>query len=300
MSDNLTHLMADLFAKPVDGKELAAKIQGLGDEIRKIVQDEETMVGKFRGLLASFETIIPDERQRYQAALQALCITSKLSRQQILKAVSGQVGELKALEEDAMPAKNAWRDALKSLGTRALQLKGQIAQLREKLAKLEIEEQSLLAGMETQEKDLAQVEKTVKELFAGGAAEIMELSRKMEEMTAMAPVAPAAAKPAPPKEPPKAEPSKAEAPKVEPPKAEPPKVEPPKAEPPKVEPPKAEPPKSESPGPRKREARPEQVPPQQDTKYRRKCPMCGGSFNLLEFEKTWQCYVCAYEEPDKE
>jgi len=265
MSKNLTQIMADLFAKPLDGKELSSKIQRLGYEIRKIVQDDETMVGKFHSLLASFEAIIPDERQRYQAALQALCTTSKLSRQQIQKAMSGQLEELKALEKESMPAKSAWRDAMKSQTARSEQLKGEIAELREKLAKLESEERSLLAGMATREKELARVEKTVTELFTGMAAEISALCRKVEELTAEAPpaeaaakLAPAAAKPAPP-----------------------------------------EAPKREAASARKQEVPPKPDTPLPDTKFRRKCPMCGGPFNLLELEKTWQCYICAYEEPSE-
>ena len=115
VSKNLTQIVAELFAKPMEGKELSSQIQRAGDEIRKVVHSEETMFGKFRGLLESFRAIIPDEKQRYQAALQALSTTSKLSRQEIIKAFGGQIEELNALERAAAPTQQAWREGLKGM-----------------------------------------------------------------------------------------------------------------------------------------------------------------------------------------
>ena len=258
MSKNLARIMNDLFAKPSDDKEFSTRAHRLGYEIRKVVLNDETMVGKFRDLLASFESIIPDERQRYQAALQALSTTSKLDRKQILEAVSVQLEQLKALEKETMPANTASHDAMKSLAARSGKIKSEIAQLRDKLAKLETEERTILASMATQEQDLARVERTVKALFTGIAAEIGALCRKMEGLTAEDSTVEADAKPAPP-----------------------------------------EPVKSEAPGAGKQAAPPEPVSTQPDTPFRRACPMCGGPLNLLEFEKTWQCYICAYEEPSE-
>jgi predicted nucleic acid-binding Zn-ribbon protein len=276
MNKNLARVVAEIFSKPLDSEELPAKILRLGDEIRKVALADETMLGKYRDLLASFEPIIPDERQRCRAALQALCTTAKLSRQQILRAAGDQIEELKSLEKEAVPAKSTWRDAMKGSTARLQQLKGEIGQLREKLAKLESEEQTLLAGMSRQESDLAQAEKAVKDLFAAVVEEAATLCGKIAEASAEVPAAPVAATAAPPQ-----------------PAA-------PKTPPPRPEPPKAKAPKIAATYASRSEARPEQVPPLQETKYQRKCPMCGGSFNRLEFEKTWQCYVCAYEEPDQD
>jgi hypothetical protein len=185
-----------------------------------------------------------------------------------------QIEELRVLEKGSVPAKNAWRDTVKGMSGRQQQLKGEIAQLREKLAKLEGEEQSLLAAMARQETDLAQAEKAVKELFATVVKEIAALCGKIEDSTAEAGTTQSPAKSAPPQ------------------------PESPQPEPPKPESSKTKPPKIEASYTRRPEARPEQVPPLQETKYQRKCPMCGGPFNRLEYEKAWQCYVCAYEEPD--
>jgi chromosome segregation ATPase len=258
MSKNLSQIVADLFAKPTEGKELSSQIQQLGDEIRKVIHSEDTVFGKFRGFLESFRTIIPDEKQRYQAALQALSTTSKLSRQEIIKTINGQIEELKIVGTGLMPAQSGWRDGLKAMGSRSQQLKGEIAQLRERLTQLESEEKAVQSGILAQEKDLELAEKTVKELFANIGAEISALNKKVEELTADA----TEAEPAPPA----AQPS-----------------------------PKKEPQKKDS--EQKIEIPASPLP--EDTKYQRKCPMCGGRFNLLALENIWQCYTCGYQEPNQ-
>jgi ribosomal protein L37AE/L43A/predicted nucleic acid-binding Zn-ribbon protein len=275
MSKNLSQIITEIFAKPMESKELSLQIQHLGDEIRKVMHSEDTVFGKFRGLLESFRTVIPDEKQRHQAALQALSTTSKLSRQEIIKAINGQLEELKIVETGLMSPQSGWRDGLKSMGSRSQQLKGEIAQLRERLTQLESEEKAVQAHMSAREKDLDLAEKTVKELFANIVAEISALNKKVEEWTADAPVA---------------QPS--------PPAPTPPAVQP---TPPAAQPgPKKEPEKGDVPGKRKDSEQKAEIktsPPQQDTRFQRKCPMCGGPYHLLELEKIWQCFTCAYEEP---
>jgi ribosomal protein L37AE/L43A len=263
MSKNLSQIVTEIFAKPMESKELSSQIQHLGDEIRKVIHSEDTVFGKFCGLLESFRTVIPDEKQRHQAALQALSTTSKLSRQDIIEAINGQLEELKIVETGLMSPQSGWRDGLKSMGSRSQQLKGEIAQLRERLTHLESEEKAVQAGMAAREKDLELAEKTVKELFANIGAEISGLNKKVEEWTAVAPVV----QPVPPA----AQPD-----------------------------PKKEPEKSDAPGKKKDGEQTAEIktsPPQQDTKFQKKCPMCGGPFHLLELENIWQCFTCAYEEP---
>jgi chromosome segregation ATPase len=265
MNNNLAQIIADLFAKPREGKELSSQVQHLEDEIQKVIHGEDAVFGKFCGLLESFRTIIPDEKQRYQAALQALSTTAKRSRQEIIKAISGQLEELKIVEAGLMPAQSGWRDALKTMGSRSQQLKGEIAQLRERLTQLESEEIAVQAGMSAGDKDLELAEKMVKDLFAKIGAEISAVNKKVEEWTADAPEA----EPAPPA----AEPGS-----------------------------KKEPQKKDAPGKKKDDDQKTEVkamPPSQDTKFQRKCPMCGGQFNLLELENIWQCYTCAHEEPNR-
>ena len=257
MSRNLSQIVADLFAKPTGGEDQSSRIQRLRDEAKIVIGSEDTVFGRLRGLLESFRAIIPDEKQRYLAALQALSTTSKLGPQEIAKAVNGQLEEMKVLEKSLLPTLPGWRDELKAMEARLQQLKGEIAQLRERIAQLESEERTVLTGMAAREKELELAEKSMKDLFVDIEAEIASIKKKVEEFTAETP----AAQPGP----------------------------------------KKEPPKNDVPG--KKKGGGEQVqpaPPPEDTKFERRCPMCGGRFNLLELEKKWQCYTCAYEEAAKD
>jgi ribosomal protein L37AE/L43A len=47
-------------------------------------------------------------------------------------------------------------------------------------------------------------------------------------------------------------------------------------------------------GEQKSEIRESSAP--QDTKWQKKCPMCGGRMNFHINEQMWKCYSCAYEE----
>ena len=266
MSRNLSQIVADLFARPAEETGLSAQIQRLGLEIRTVVQSEDTVFGKFRGLLESFRGILPDEQQRYQAVLQALSTASKLSRQEVINAMNGQLEELKIIEKNVMPSLTGWRDGLKTMEARSQGLKGEIANLQARIAQLEGEERMVQDAMAARQKDLEGAEKTIKQLLADIGAEISALSKKAEELTAEAP----AAKPAPPvaQPVPQKEPVKNDVPA-----------------------------KKQKDGEQNIEIRGSS--PVQDTKYQRKCPMCGGPFNLLELENKWQCFSCAYEEPNR-
>lgn len=80
---------------------------------KKVIEGENTIFGKFRELVESFEEIIPEENQRYHAAIKALSTTSKLSRQEIVKAVNIQLEELKPLEKSLMSALPAGATSLR-------------------------------------------------------------------------------------------------------------------------------------------------------------------------------------------
>lgn len=275
MSKNLNQIIGELFARPMDSKELAVQVQKLGEELRKAVYDEGTMAGKFQGLLASFRAIIPDERQRFQAALQALSTTSKLGRGEIIKAVGSQQEELKIVEKSLQPMQQGWRDAAKGLEARSQQLKGEIAQLRARLAQLEGEDASVQAALASHAGDLVLAEGAMKDLFAKIGAEIEQLAAKIEQLTAEAPSPSAAAVPAVPV---------AVLPAAQ-------QVPPPA--PASVVASAAQNEQTES---SEQTAEPAAEAPK-DAKFQRKCPMCAGQFNLLELENLWQCFSCGYEEP---
>lgn len=256
MSRNISQIVADLFAKPTGGEDPSSRIQRLRDEVKQVIGSEDTVFGRLRGLLESFRAIIPDEKQRYLASLQALSTTSKLGPQEIVKAVNSQLEELKVLEKGLTPTLPGWREELKAMEFRSHQLKGEIAQLRERIAQLESEEKTVLNGIAAQEKELELAGKTMKDLFADIGAEITAIKKKVEEFTAESPAAQAI--------------------------------------------PQRELLKNDIPGEEKGGGEPKidihAAPPPQDTKFERKCPMCGGRLNLLELEKMWMCYTCAYEE----
>ncbi|HEX9137931.1 MAG TPA: hypothetical protein VF905_13445, partial [Nitrospirota bacterium] len=77
-NEKLSRIAAELFATSTGGEELSDKIQRLRDEIKKIIGSEDTIFGKFRGLVESFRDIIPEERQRYNVAIKALSTTAKI------------------------------------------------------------------------------------------------------------------------------------------------------------------------------------------------------------------------------
>ena len=179
----LYRIAADLFVKSKGEEELSSKIDHLRGEIKKIIEGENAIFGKFRELLVSFEGIIPEERQRYHAAIKALSTTSKLSRQEIVKAVNNQFETLKSLEKGLMPTLPGWRDEFNVLKAKSLAIREEISKLREKIGRLESEEKEILNEMVARERELEQVETAVGELFAEIGAEITDIKKKVEELT---------------------------------------------------------------------------------------------------------------------
>jgi ribosomal protein L37AE/L43A/predicted nucleic acid-binding Zn-ribbon protein len=260
MNKTLFQVAADLFVKSKEDEELSSKIQRLRDEIKKVIESEDSIFGKFRGLVESFQDIIPEEKQRYNAAIQALSTTSKLSQQEIVKAVNNQLEELKILEKGLMPSLPAWRNELKIMEARSREMRDEISKLRDKIGQLESEEKGILTGMAAREKEMALVEKAVGELFADIAAEITSIKKKVEEFTAES----TASQSIPPRDS-----IKRDIPIEE-----------------------------KGDGEQKSEIR--ESPAEQNTEWQKKCPMCGGRMDFYTQEEMWQCYSCAYEELKKD
>jgi ribosomal protein L37AE/L43A len=260
MNKKLSQIVADLFAKSKGGEELSSKISRLRDEIKKITESEDAIFGKFRGLLESFREVIPEEKQRYHAAVKALSTTSKLNRQEIVNAVNNHLEELKILEKSVMPALPAWRDELKAMKAKAKQMRDEISKLREKIAQLESEEKEILNGTTAREREMELVEKALRELFADIGAEITHIKNKVEEYTAES----TAVQPIPHRDAMKSDiPSKGK-------------------------------------GGVEQKIVSHGSPAPQDTEWQKKCPMCGGRMNFHSTDKMWICYSCAYEELEKD
>ena len=258
MNEILSRIVADLFDKSKG--ELSPKIHCLRDEIKKVIESEETIFGKFRGLVESFRDIIPDEKQRYNAAIKALSTTSKLSREEIVQAVNNQLEELKILEKGLMPALPDWRNELKIMEATTQEIRGEIAKLRERMVWLESEEKRILTGMAARQKEVELAEKAMRELFTDIGAEITSIKRKVEEATAES----AAPQPIPQRDPGKGD----------------------------------IPIDKKGGGEQKSEIGASSAP--QDSEFQKKCPMCGGRMDFLLNGDMWQCYSCAYEELKKD
>jgi ribosomal protein L37AE/L43A len=202
-----------------------------------------------------------------------LSTTSKMGRQEVIDSMNRQLEELKVLEKGLMPSHAGWDGELQAMEARSQMLKGEVANLRARIAQLESEEQMIQAGIAVRRKYLALVEKTVKELFANIGAEIALLNKKLEELSAEASAAqpgPSAVQQTPP----------AQRPDLRTEETIPQTVPP-------VE--------QKEGGEQKVEIKGEPVPA--DSKFQRTCPQCGGQLNLLELENMWQCFTCGHEEP---
>jgi DNA repair exonuclease SbcCD ATPase subunit len=179
----LSRIAAELFAKSGGGEEMSSKTRRIRNEIRKIIENDVTIFGKLRGLMVSFEEIIPEEKQRYNAAIKALSTTSKLTRQEIVKAVNDQLEELKILEKGLMQSHPGWRDDLEAMEAKSRDIRDEISKLREKLEQLESEEKGILNAIAARVKEMEPVKKAVADLFAEIGAEITNIKRTIEEST---------------------------------------------------------------------------------------------------------------------
>jgi chromosome segregation ATPase len=186
-NETLSRIAADLFVTSKGGEDLSAKIRRLRDEIKKVIESKETIFGKFRELVESFREIIPDERQRYYAAIKALSTTSKLSHQEIIKAVNNQLEELKILEKGLLNAGPNSRDELKSMESKSQEMRDEIVKLREKIGRLESEEKEILSSLAARKKETDVVEKAVGELFKDIGSEITAVKNKIDEFATGSP-----------------------------------------------------------------------------------------------------------------
>jgi len=251
-------LLSDLLskAKKRDGLDLVR----LRDEIKKGIESKGEIIRKFRELVESFKDIIPEEKQRYNAAIRALSATSGLSRQNVLESVNNQLKELKIIEKGVLSALPGFRDELKVMEARSQEIKSEMAKLREKIMQFEKEELEILDGMAAREREMKIVGEAVGKLFTDIGVEISEISKKIEEFTAE---------------------------KVSPQQIAPPDI---------IEIRRHE----EEKGGTEEEGETEETSAPQETEFLRKCPMCGGQIHFIIKEAKWMCYTCGHEESAKD
>ncbi len=298
-SEFLAKIAAQLSVKPESSEDLASKVQLLRDELNKSIVSGDTISGKLRGLVESLKEVIPDEKQRYHAALAAVSTTEKLSRQEIVAAVNNQLAELKILEKGLISSLPGWRDEIQVMESKAQGIRDEIANLREKIAQLESDEKVLLNVMAERKKEMEPVEKAVGEVFTAAGAEIVEVRKKIEEFTAERAAFPQPVPPAEavfPSEKKEGAGQKAATggPAPLPPSASAPTSKVP-AQPQPAPSGEAVPPAVGTGGTETVEI--PATPAKPEAEGQKKCPMCGGRMDYQLSEKKWMCYTCAYEEP---
>ncbi len=272
MNEKLSQLVANLFARVKKGEEVSSDINRLRAELKNVVENEGTTVGKIRGLEESFRGIIPDEKQRYNGAIKALSAMLKMNREEIVKAVHNQIEEIKILEKALMPDNPGWRDEVAALTAKLRETRTEIANLRGKIAQLESQEREIVNGMASREKELEAAEKALRAVFADIGVEITAVKIKIEECAADADTAPGMPQQAVPELPIRQQPA----------------VQQPSTQE------AAAPAEKKEGGEQKNEQAAPPEPP--DTEWQKKCPMCGGRMNLHTNEGIWLCYSCAHEE----
>jgi ribosomal protein L37AE/L43A len=187
-NEGLSRIIADLAAKANVTGASSAHVDRLREELKKATLSDDTVFGKLRGLVESFRDIIPDEKQRYHAAVAALSKTEKLGREDIIGALNAQLAELKILEKGLLSALPGWRDELKVMEDKTREIRDEVAGLRERIGQLENEEKILLKNIAAREKEMEPVEKSVGELFTTIGAEIAGFRQKIEESNAVSAV----------------------------------------------------------------------------------------------------------------
>ena len=279
MNEKLSRMVADLFEQSRGGEDLSPKIQSLRDEIKKVIESENSIFGKLRELVSSFQEIIPEEKQRYNAAIKALSTTSKLSREEIVSAVNNQLTEIALLEKSLVPSLPDWRKELKVMEATAQEMRGELAKLRERMVWLESEEKRILAGLLVRQREGESAEKAMWELFREIETEVAKITKKVADAAVETAVAQPVAQP---------EPVKSDVPVEH-------KVVNEQKKTISASPaPAARPVAQEVVEEQKKEV--SEPPAPQNSEFQKKCSRCGGRMDFYSNAEMWQCYSCGNEE----
>lgn len=180
----LSQIASNLLVRSRASEESSLDINRLRREIIKEIESKNEICRQFRGLVESLRCVIPEEEKRYLAAIKTLSTTFGLSQEDVLKAADRQLTELKTLKEELISALPDWRDDLKVMESKSLEIRNEISKLREKIIQLETEQQEILDGMAVREKEMELAEKGMEDLLEDIAAEIIDIRRKIGESTA--------------------------------------------------------------------------------------------------------------------
>ncbi len=253
-TDKKYNIIFDLLAKAKEKEGL--DVVRLRNELREKIEAGDKTFGKFRELMESFQDIIPQEKQRYHAAIKALSTTSGISRQNIVESAKNRLEELKIVEKGVLASLTGFNDELKAMESRSNKIKSEIAKLREKIADFEKEEQEILADIEARGRDTKVVEDGVRKVFGDIEAEISDIKEKIEEFTGE---------------------KGSSLPITTPDSGE-----------------------SQKRDDEREGIEIEAAIPQEETKWTKKCPLCGALMNFHTSESMWKCYTCGNEEMKKD
>ena len=120
-NDEKYNIYLDLLAK-AKGKE-GLDVVLLHYEIKKEIDSGDKTFGKFLELVASFQEIIPNEKQRYNAAIKALSAIWGLNRQNVLESTGNQLTELKNIEKVVLSALTGLNDEVRDMDSRSAEIR---------------------------------------------------------------------------------------------------------------------------------------------------------------------------------
>jgi hypothetical protein len=255
------YLETGSFSKP-PGRRLSLESGKLTDEIRKEIEREGEPLKKFLELVDSFKDIIPEEDKRFNAALKALGHAAGLVRKDVVGAADRQLEELKKQQEIFSYSVAHRRRELKSMGTKSREIRTQVAELRDRIRRLEEQEKEMLSNMEEGEREIASTEERFGSIVGDLGREIAGIKQRILEHIPEAPLP--------------GEKTTGEAPRPRK-KA----VAPAPQAAPAVE------------DPARELKRPEE---KKASGSARQCPVCNNQMDWYEVEKKWKCFVCAHEE----
>jgi ribosomal protein S27AE/chromosome segregation ATPase len=266
--NNMKGPLSDLLAKAKENEGLDPVL--FRDEIIKESASGDKTLEKFLELVESFQDVLPKEKQRYSVAVRALRTTSGISRQKVLESTDSQLEALGRLEEGVLSDLTAPDDELSDMDSRLQKTKSELAELREKVAALVKEEREILGVMAARERKRKAVEDTVRKVFTDVSAEISGIKKKIEEFTGeKVKVSPE----------PAAQPDVVESHEIEEEEGE----------------------EVEAKGLTMEETfQRDETFPRKETKWLKKCPVCGGDIIFLVHERKWTCYTCGHEEAGEE
>jgi DNA repair exonuclease SbcCD ATPase subunit len=154
----------------------SAKLQ---EELRDEIEREGEGLKKFLDLVASFTDIIPEEGKRYHAAMKALSHAADLTSQHVVEAANRQIAALKKQRDGFARSVADRRTELKALSRKSQDIKSQIANLQNRIRRMEEEERELMESVAAGERELESAEDAFANIVENLEYEIADTRKKV-------------------------------------------------------------------------------------------------------------------------